>query len=112
MRKSFHISCIDHEESINDLFDAISSYLKTMWSFLVAVWRDTSENRASCANSLLSDDGKDFLTCPMCNWAMNLIDTESNGSVPHWVRSCDECPAVLFEYYDDSNIERLKKCLK
>lgn len=47
-----------------------------------------------------------FVTCPLCGANM----TYKHANNTH-VWACEACPAVLFEYYDDKNINDLKENL-
>lgn len=60
------------------------------------------------------DFSKNTLTCPMCDGTMELKDSSENHieETPHWIRVCEDCPAVLFEYRDSYNIDKLRECLE
>ena len=47
------------------------------------------------------------LVCPMCG--TRKIETRGEGVSTVWV--CQECPCVIFEYYDANSIKRLIQAL-
>jgi hypothetical protein len=48
------------------------------------------------------------LMCPLCNEKMNYKKVGDDT----YMWSCETCPAILFEYYDDNNTLELYKYLK
>jgi len=58
----------------------------------------------------------DNLKCPICEEHTlerrgRDEDKRPDGSIfCMWV--CDDCPAIVFEYHDDSDIERVRRLIK
>lgn len=50
-------------------------------------------------------------TCPLCEEQMEYKALITEERITHsWV--CPECPAVLYEYYDNKDTENLLKFIK
>lgn len=51
-----------------------------------------------------------MIKCGFCDQDMEFRGCTDKEET-HQVFSCTQCPAIIFEYYDDSDIEKLKKLI-
>ena len=49
------------------------------------------------------------IKCPLCDAPMLYLHDDNTG-VHSW--HCEDCPAILFEYYDPDSLKGLAKSLK